>query len=156
MVVFSICCICWSFALCNLLLQILTLLLGSVQRTTRTGFIKTWILVPPHIGPKMHPTNLMQAMSTHPKKVQEKPPQLPKPGDTPNPSTTTGPVCPKWSGCEVEDKCTWEVENPGRACNRPHFCTFCQKKFKQVRKHKDADCRKKAEQTGTGSDQPTS
>ena len=107
------------------------------------------------IGPKMHPTNLMQAMSTHPKRVQEKPPQQPKSGDTPS-SSTTGPVCPKWSACEVEDKCSWEVENPGRTCNRPHYCSFCQKKFKQVRKHKDADCRKKAEQSGIGSDQPTS
>ena len=108
------------------------------------------------IGTKMHPTNLMQAMSTHPKRVQEKPPpQLPKPGDATTTATTTGPVCPKWSACEDKDKCTWEVENPGRSCNRPHFCTFCQKKSKQVRKHKDTDCRKKAEQTGTGSDQPT-
>lgn len=106
-----------------------------------------------HIGPKMHPTNMMQAMATHPKKtLYDKPSQLPsKPSDP-----ATAQVCPKWSSCEVEDKCLWEVENPGRSCNRPHFCSFCHKKYKQIRKHKDSDCRKKAEQAVSGSDQPTS
>ena len=107
------------------------------------------------IGPKMHPTNMMQAMSAHPKvtipkQVQDK---SGKPQNQPDGSP--GLVCPKWSTCEVDEKCQWEVENPGRTCNRPHYCLFCQKKFKQTRKHKEADCRKKTELAGTDTDQPT-
>ena len=71
------------------------------------------------------------------------------------PDGSPGLVCPKWSTCEVDEKCQWEVENPGRTCNRPHYCLFCQKKFKQTRKHKEADCRKKTELAGTDTDQPT-
>jgi hypothetical protein len=48
------------------------------------------------------------------------------------------------------------VDNPGRTCNRPHFCIFCFRKFKQTRKHKETDCRKKLEQAGSGNNQPTS
>ena len=108
-----------------------------------------------NIRPKMHPTNMMQAMASHPKKVvPDKPPVLgAKVGDA---AAAPGQVCPRWSGCDVDDKCQWEVENPGRSCNRTHFCSFCQKKFKQVRKHKDTDCRKKAEQSSSGPDLPTS
>ena len=111
----------------------------------------------PLIGPKMHPTNMMQAMSTHPKVAihkQEK--KQPGTGTGTQSDTTPGPVCPKWLTCEVEDKCQFEVDYPGRTCNRPHYCTFCQKKYKQSRKHKETDCRKKTEQAGTGTDQPTS
>ena len=109
----------------------------------------------PQIGPKMHPTNMMQAMSTHPKVLFHKQEKVVKPSGTQS-DATPGPVCPKWQTCEVEDKCQFEVDFPGRTCNRPHYCTFCQKKYKQSRKHKETDCRKKSEQTGTGTDQPTS
>ena len=106
------------------------------------------------IGPKMHPTNMMQAMVAHPKVTF--PPRQEKTGKTQNqPDTSPGLVCPKWSTCDVDEKCQWEVENPGRTCNRPHYCLFCQKKFKQTRKHKENDCRKKTELAGTDSDQPT-
>ena len=107
------------------------------------------------ISHKMHPTNMMMAMSTHPK-VQIKQEKV-KPislGSTQEGSTSI--VCPKWSTCDVEDKCQWEVDNPGRICNRSHHCAFCMKKFKQTRKHKEADCRKKTELAGSNGDQPTS
>ena len=108
-----------------------------------------------HIGPKMHPTNMMQSMCTHPKVVkQEKVKQTPLASS--DPPSTPAQVCPKWSTCETEDKCQYEVDNPGRTCNRPHFCIFCFRKFKQTRKHKETDCRKKLEQAGSGNNQPTS
>ena len=104
----------------------------------------------------------MQAMSSHPKVTTSKVATVAarrlglsgggsalSGGDS-----MTGQLCSKWSSCEVEDKCQYEVDNPGRTCNRPHYCSFCQITFKQSRKHKEADCRKKASHTGT--DQPTS
>ena len=108
------------------------------------------------IGPKMHPTNMMQAMCAYPKVIFKQPE---KPKQTPNPvDATTGPgqVCPKWSACETEDKCQYEADNPGRTCNRPHYCNYCHKKFKQTRKHKEKDCRKKVEQGEAENSQPTS
>ena len=100
------------------------------------------------IGPKMHPTNMMQAMSAHPKVTtipyvksdKAKAPSI-------QPEANAGPVCPKWASCEVDDKCQWEVDS-GRTCNRPHYCGFCHKKFKQTWKHKEANCRKKTDQAG--------
>jgi len=114
------------------------------------------------IGPKMHPTNMMQAMSSHPKVTTPKVATVAARGlglsgggsALSGGDSMTGPLCSKWSSCEVENKCQYEVDNPGRTCNRPHYCTFCQKTFKQSRKHKEADCRKKASHSGT--DQPTS
>ena len=109
------------------------------------------------IGPKMHPTNMMQAMSTHPKVIPIKQERAKVPGGiSTQQEGTPGQVCPKWSTCEVEEKCQWEVDNPGRSCNRSHHCSFCFKKFKQTRKHKEADCRKKSELNGSNGDQPTS
>ena len=69
---------------------------------------------------------------------------------------TTAQDCPKWSSWEVENKCLWEVENPGRFCNWLQFCSFCHKKYEKIRKHKDSEFRKNAEQAVPGSDQPTS
>ena len=107
------------------------------------------------IGPKMHPTNMMMSMSAHPKvipfKEKAKVPGTPSLQD----GTPGAVVCPKWCTCDVEDKCQWEVENPGKSCNRSHHCTFCLKKFKQSRKHKETDCRKKNESGGSNQDQPT-
>ena len=92
------------------------------------------------IGPKMHPTNLMQSMSSFPKAaVPFKEKKVPFKDDV----TSSQPVCGKWSSCTTEDKCQYEVET-GRQCNRPHYCTFCMKTFNQARRHKETDCRKKA------------
>ena len=107
------------------------------------------------IGPKMHPTNMMQAMSAYPKVVFKQSEKV-KPVNSSDNLSGSGPVCTKWSTCETEGKCQYEVENPGRTCNRPHYCTFCSKRFQQNRKHKESECRKKLEQGETGSSQPTS
>ena len=107
------------------------------------------------IGPKMHPTNMMQAMSAHPKTAPKQQEKV-KPVNASDAPPPPGPVCSKWSTCETEDKCQYEVENPGRTCNRPHYCTFCNRKFMQRRKHKESECRKKLEQGETGNSQPTS
>ena len=42
----------------------------TVPRTTRTEFNRILTVVL-HLGPKMHPTNMMQAMSNHPKIVSK-------------------------------------------------------------------------------------
>ena len=109
------------------------------------------------IGPKMHPTNMMQAMVAYPKVTPFKQDKF-GPKNTANSQldATPGPVCSKWADCDVDDKCQYEVENPRRTCNRPHYCTYCLKKFKQTRRHKEADCRKKTELAGSSNSQPTS
>ena len=105
----------------------------------------------PMIGPKMHPTNLMQAMSSFPKiPYKEKKATL---KDEINPSQQ--PLCSKWSTCTTEDKCQYEVDT-GRQCNRSHHCAFCMKNFSQARRHKESDCRKKeAANTSSGGNQPS-
>ena len=103
------------------------------------------------IGFKMHPTNMMMSMSAHPKVAPEKT-KVKGAGGIIQQDSSPAALCPKWGSCEVEDKCQWEVDNPGKSCNRSHHCSFCLKKFKQTRKHKETDCRKKGE---AGEDQPT-
>ena len=104
------------------------------------------------IGPKMHPTNLMQAMASFPKIKERSAWEKQNKKDDSNPPQT---VCTKWSTCTTEDKCQYEVDT-GRQCNRPHFCTFCQKTFNQTRRHKEADCRKKESGSNSSKEQPTS
>ena len=106
------------------------------------------------IGFKMHPTNMMMSMSAHPKVAPEKV-KVKAVGITNQQDSSPAALCPKWGTCDVEDKCQWEVDNPGRSCNRSHHCAFCLKKFKQTRKHKENDCRKKSEQVGSQDGQPT-
>ena len=88
----------------------------------------------------MHPTNLMQAMSSFPKAAV---PFKKAFKDDGAPSQPSQPVCSKWSSCSTEDKCQYEVET-GRQCNRPHYCTFCMKTYNQARRHKETECQKKA------------
>ena len=91
------------------------------------------------IGPKLDPTNMMQAIEAVPKPTKQEKFERKKP-------TSEGPPCSKWNSCDVKDKCTYEVENPGKSCNRPHICSFCYNKFGYTNtKHKDSTCKKKAE-----------
>ena len=102
------------------------------------------------IGPKMHPTNLMQSMSSFPK-MTYKEKKIPGREDI----SPSQPVCAKWAACTTEDKCQYEVDT-GRQCNRPHHCTYCMKTFSQARRHKENDCRKKeAAASNTAGNQPS-
>ena len=103
------------------------------------------------IGFKMHPTNMMMSMSAHPKVAPEKV-KVKTAGGTIQQDSSPATLCPKWGTCDVEDKCQWEVDNPRRSCNRSHHCAFCLKNFRQTRKHKENDCRKRLKH---GGDQPT-
>ena len=94
-----------------------------------------------HIGPKMHPTNLMQAMSSFPKQVSKKETVV---------QPQQGSPCAKWSTCTTEDKCQYEVDT-GRVCNRPHYCAYCMKTYNQMRRHKESECRKKESATNSNS-----
>ena len=66
--------------------------------------------------------------------------------------------CPKWNSCDVPGKCSYEAENPGKTCNRPHICSYCLSKFGHTKtNHKESACRKKDEgdpPSGSGN-QPT-
>ena len=91
----------------------------------------------------MHPTNLMQAMSSFPKLPAKEIKKVGLGEDNTNTNTNTSqPLCSKWSTCSTEDKCQYEVDT-GRQCNRQHYCSYCMKTFRQTRRHKESECRKK-------------
>ena len=99
------------------------------------------------IGSKLDPTRMMQAIEAVPKPFDQKKKEEKKPD---------GPPCPKWNTCDAKDKCSYEVENPGKSCNRPHFCSFCYKKFGYTNtKHKETTCKKKEAEAKGSEPQPT-
>ena len=94
------------------------------------------------IGPKLDPTNMMQAIEAVPRPTKQ---DKQEKQEKKKPSSE-GPPCPRWNSCDTKDKCTYEVENPGRTCNRPHICSFCYNKFGYTNtKHKESTCKKKSE-----------
>ena len=105
------------------------------------------------IGSKMDPTSMMQSIEAVPKGFKKEREVIERrKGDD-------APPCPKWNTCEVQGKCSYEVENPGKTCNRPHICSFCFAKFGHTKtNHKESSCRKKEDgdssSSGTGN-QPT-
>ena len=109
-----------------------------------------------NITSKMNPTNMMQAIEAVPKtEVKKKEPWKEDPkkkfGDE-------GPPCSKWNACEVKGKCQYEVDNPGKNCNRPHICSYCFTKYGHTKtNHKESYCKKKEEGDPTSTDggQPT-
>ena len=104
----------------------------------------------PDITNKMDPTSMMQAIEAIPKEVKEKKKEERKPLTQ---KTEDGPPCSRWNSCDVSGKCSYEVENPGKTCNRPHICSYCFSKFGHTKtNHKESACRKKEE---TDSGQPT-
>ena len=105
----------------------------------------------PNITNKMDPTSMMQAIEAVPKVFKEK-----KQEDRRKPDE--GPPCSRWNSCEVSGKCSYEVENPGKTCNRPHICSYCFSKFGHTKTaHKESACRKKEETDSSGGSngQPT-
>ena len=91
------------------------------------------------ISSKMNPTNLMQAIEAVPKEFKKK-------EDDKKKKAEEGPPCPKWNTCDVQGKCSYEADNPGRTCNRPHICSYCYNKFGYTRtNHKESACKKKEE-----------
>ena len=105
----------------------------------------------PTIPSKMDPTSMMQAIEAIPKEFKERKTEKEKKNEE-------GPPCSRWNSCEVSGKCSYEVENPGKTCNRPHICSYCYTKFGHTKtKHKESACRKKEEtDSSSGSNnQPT-
>jgi len=103
------------------------------------------------IRPKMDPTSMMQAIEAVPK------PEIKKKDDKAKKSED-GPPCSKWNSCDVKGKCNYEVENPGKTCNRPHICSYCYTKFGHTKtNHKESFCKKKDDgESSAGGNQPTS
>ena len=52
-------------------------------------------------------------------------------------------LCTTYNTCTTENKCDYEVANPGRECLRKHECTYCRKHLKQGLRHQEGKCRKK-------------
>ena len=51
-------------------------------------------------------------------------------------------LCTTWNSCSTEGKCDYEVNNPGKECNRRHECTWCRKSLKQGFRHQKRFCKK--------------
>ena len=90
------------------------------------------------ISSKMDPTNLMQAIEAIPKEVKKKDREEEK-----KKKSEDGPPCPKWNTCDVQGKCSYEVDNPGRTCNRPHICSYCYSRFGYTRTNQSVRRKKK-------------
>ena len=95
--------------------------------------ILTWT----SISSKMDPTSMMQSIEAVPK------PEVKKKEEKKDTDRST-PPCPKWNSCDVKGKCSYEVENPGKTCFKPHICSFCYTKFGHNKtNHKESSCMKK-------------
>ena len=63
----------------------------------------------------MDPTRMMQSIEAVSK------PEVKKKEEKKETDRST-PPCSKWNSCEVKGKCSYEVENPGKTCFKPHIC----------------------------------
>ena len=52
--------------------------------------------------------------------------------------------CKTYNTSTAENKCDYEVNNPGRTCILKHECSWCRENLKQGFKHQLSRCRKKA------------
>ena len=99
------------------------------------------------ISSKMDPTSMMQSIEAVPKpdvrKKEDKDGRKEPDKQTWSADKST-PPCPKWNSCDVVGKCTFEVENAGKTCYKPHNCSFCYTKYGHTKtKHKESSCMKK-------------
>ena len=104
------------------------------------------------IGSKLDPTSMMQAIEAVPREFKKR--EEKKKGE----DAATTPPCPKWNSCDVPGKCSYEVDNPGKTCNRPHICSHCFTKFGHTKtNHKESSCRKKddSDSNSGSANQPT-
>ena len=62
-----------------------------------------------------------------------------KKGDSDKPER----LCTSYNNCTTDNKCEYEVNNPGRSCQRKHECSYCRKHFKQGCRHQEVKCIKK-------------
>ena len=101
------------------------------------------------ISTKMDPTSMMQSIEAIPKpEVFKKKDEIKKLAE--GGSGSSGPPCPKWNSCEAKGKCSYEVENPGKTCNRPHICSYCFTKLGHTKtNHKESQCKRKEDDNST-------
>ena len=103
----------------------------------------------PGISTKMDPTSMMQSIEAIPKpEVFKKKDEIKKLAE--GGSGSSGPPCPKWNSCEAKGKCSYEVENPGKTCNRPHICSYCFTKLGHTKTNqKESQCKRKEDDNST-------
>ena len=49
-------------------------------------------------------------------------------------------TCTTYNSCRTEKKCDYEVQNPGRYCQRKHECSYCRKHLNKSIKHQEWKC----------------
>ena len=59
-------------------------------------------------------------------------------------------VCTTYNKCTVENKCDYEVANPGKSCLRKHECSWCRTNKNQSWRHQASKCRNKGAADGSG------
>ena len=57
-------------------------------------------------------------------------------------------ICATYNKCTTENKCDYEVQNPGKTCQRKHECSWCKAKKNQSWKHQESRCKNKEANTG--------
>lgn len=50
------------------------------------------------------------------------------------------PLCSTWNTSKTEKKCQYEVEHPGRTCQRKHECSHCRDSLNQSHRHQQWKC----------------
>ena len=66
-----------------------------------------------------------------------------KVGDAADPKAGKKDRCTTFNTCTIENKCDYEVANPGRTCLRKHECSWCRSNLQQGYKHQAWKCMKK-------------
>ena len=52
-------------------------------------------------------------------------------------------ICTTYNKCETKGKCDYEVNNPGKTCQRKHECSWCRSNLNQGNRHQAWECKKK-------------
>ena len=102
----------------------------KVEEEVEQKFV-TWHSMPPGIRTQ----TLVLSQMENPRTSLKKKPEDPK--------VTKKDLCTSFNTCTTENKCNYEVANPGRTCVRKHECSWCRANLQQGYKHQESKCQKK-------------
>ena len=97
--------------------------------------LATWV----EMTPGVQTADLVSAQCDYPRP----PPKFERKGAVKEDDPRQKRLCTTYNTCSTENKCDYEVANPGRECLRKHECTYCRKHLRQGLRHQEGKCRKK-------------
>ena len=83
------------------------------------------------LSPEVQTADLVSSQMEFPRPVEKKAPEN---------RDEKKQLCTTWNNCTTEKKCRYEVEHPGRSCQRKHECSHCKEVLKQSNKHQLWKC----------------